>query len=1054
MKTIRLHYLLLLSFCFALNLNAQIPNGTTAPGWTATDIDGNSWDLYDILNSGQHAVLEFSATWCGPCWNFHNTGTMETLHDTYGPNGTDQIRVFYIEADQGTNTACLYGPTGCNNSTQGDWVTGHDFPFIDLMPGNAGSMANEYGIGAYPTILAVSANGNNGVYEIGQQTDIDVWASWFFESFEMELTSSVTEAICPGEGAIQLTTMNGAGNITFAWSTGQWGPDNISGLDAGSYTVTATDANGYKIIQDFEVGGTTEGPVEAILLASSDVLCNGDNSGALSINGSGGNGGFTYAWSNGATGSYVDGLVANNYTVIVTDQEGCTGQETYTIFEPELLTLSAISEDANCGAEDGSVVAIASGGTAPMKYNYGNGPNFTGTFNDVPPGDYIMTVIDNKGCLKTTSFSVGSTEGPMISAEVSESLDCSTVEVTVTGNGSSEGDDIEYSWSTDDGNIIEGADALDAVVDAAGTYTLEVTNTTTGCSEEMAVTVEANIEAPVNMIADPGSLTCTTIEIVLDASESSEGDNFTFSWTTSADGNIKSGANSNMAEIDAPGDYTLLITNTDNGCTSSETVSVVLDDVMPSVSVEDKVIDCSTTEVQLCADVEPNTTVTWMTDSGEIQANCITVSMAGTFMATAKGTNGCESTAQGVVTLSADLPQVSIEQPETITCTVTSVMIDAELEGNAEDFDISWTNAAGTEINTADLSIVVSDAGMYTLEVTNPTNGCTTVSSVTVDEVIINPESAFTTNLNDGTLELSNTSTGDPSVFSWSFGATDENTTTTFDETGTYEVCLTVTNDCGENTHCEDVYFVSQLLYEAAKEDVSCFGEAHGSISVTPSGGEPGYSISWVGPNGFTSTELEINDLIVGEYSMVLTDNYGYEKTETYTLVEPSDITQSLVEITDETNSDGNGSISINVSGGTGALSYLWDNGETSAVIDGLSAGEYNLEVTDENGCTKEFGPFEVESSTVGVDDLDFVTAMQVYPVPAVNYLNVNIELNNVESTQLRIVDTNGKVISTLNYNAKEIKTQIDVTTLSAGIYYLEFGNKNGRTLEKFIVVR
>ena len=1035
-----------------MNLNAQIPKGTTAPGWIATDLDGNIWDMYDILNSGKHVVLEFSTTWCVFCWNFHNTSTLKTLHDTYGPNGTDQIRVFYIEADPNTNSACLYGSAGCNSSTYGDWVTGHDFPFIDISADNAPAMPSDYQVPGYPTIYAISANGNNGVYVVGQQTDINVWASWFFESFEMEMTGTVIDAICAGDGAIQLTVVGGAGSINYEWSTGAWGQDYISGLDAGTYSVTVTDENGFEISETFEVDGTMEGPVTVELLASSEVLCNGDNTGALSIGASGGNGGYSFLWDNGFKGTYFDGLTAGIYSVQITDSEGCTGNRTFMITEPDLLTLTSLPEDANCEDEDGAVVAFSTGGIIPWKYDYGEGPNYTGIFNNVSPGDYIMSVIDGNECIEMVAFTINSTDLPEVAAEVDGELDCSIQEITVSGFGSSEGDEIEYEWSTEDGNIVEGANDIDAVVDAAGSYTLMVTNTETGCSETMDVAVEANVETPFNMILVPETLTCTTIATILDASGSSEGDNFTYSWSSDG-GNITSGANTNMVEVDAAGEYTLLVTNSENGCTTEQTVTVELDDALPSVSVEDKVINCTTTEVELCADVDENTVVTWMTDTGEVETNCITVSMAGTYMVTAKGTNGCENTADAVVTLSADLPQVSIEQPETITCTVTSVVIDASLEGNAENFDIKWMDESGVIINNADLSIDVSQGGVYTLSVMNTANGCTTVSSVSVDEVIINPESAFTTNLNEGILELTNNSNGDPSSFIWNFGSSDENTTTTFDETGTYEVCLTVSNDCGEDTYCEDVYFVSQLVYEYEKLDVACYGEAIGSISVTPSGGEPEYSISWVGPNGFTANDLEITGLVVGKYSMVLTDNYGNEKTDNYVLTQPSEISQSFVQVTDETNSDANGSISIDVSGGTGNLTYEWNNGLSTAIIEGLSAGEYTLDVTDENDCVKTFGPFTISSNTVGVIDLDFVADMQIYPVPAVNFLNVTIDLTNAEATQLRILDAYGKIISTDNYNSKMIKTQIDVSNLSTGIYYLEFGNKSGRTLEKFIVV-
>ena len=82
-------YLLLLMFAMVgwISLYAQIPDGSDAPNFTATDLNGNSHNLYNILDSGYTVFLDVSATWCGPCWGYHNSGALENLYDEYGPNG-------------------------------------------------------------------------------------------------------------------------------------------------------------------------------------------------------------------------------------------------------------------------------------------------------------------------------------------------------------------------------------------------------------------------------------------------------------------------------------------------------------------------------------------------------------------------------------------------------------------------------------------------------------------------------------------------------------------------------------------------------------------------------------------------------------------------------------------------------------------------------------------------------------------------------------------------------------------------------------------------------
>jgi len=1052
MKSLRFCILLLLSYCFTIQLDAQLANGTTPPDWTATDLNGNVWDLSDMIDDGKHVIIDFGAVWCGLCWNYHETGIIQTLHDQYGPNGTDQVRVFFMEADLSTDAECLYGPANCNGSSIGNWVGDHDYPFINTEAGNASSMFEDYAVNFYPLVYAINAN-TNKIYNTGAPTGISDWNSWIFESFEMSLNTTIVDAICPGEGSIEVININGAGNISYEWSDGLGNSNFVDQLELGSYTVTATDGNGYQIIETYEVDGPTTGPVEVELVSSIDVDCNGGDSGVLNVDASGGNSGYTYTWSNGASGSTIDGLAAGDYFVTVNDSEGCFVTETFTVFEPNTLIINLQLADANCGDADGQVEATATGGISPMEYDFGSGANNTGIFDEIEQGDYIMTVTDFNGCFETIQFTINSSESPVANAEALGNIDCTNIEGIISGQGSSEGDNIEYAWTTENGSIIEGTDEIDVTINAAGTYSLTVIDNATGCTESIDVTINADINAPMISIQDPEILDCNTDMTTLDASESSEGENYTYQWSTD-DGNIMSGADENMAEIDAPGTYNFLVTNTDNGCTSEQSVTVNLDDELPTISVEDQIIDCTNTEVEICADVEAGTSVTWYSQSGTVEGACITVSMAGIYNAEAIGDNGCIATSESNVSLSADLPQVSIAEPETLTCIVTSITLEATLEGAPSEFDILWTSPTGEEINNTDLSLDVEEAGQYTLVVSNLVNGCTTTSSINVDQVIINPESAFTTSLDDGTLILNNTSFGDPSSFNWSFGSTDENTQTTFDETGTYEVCLTVINDCGEDTYCEDVYFVSQLLFETSTSDVICFGEDQGSITVIPSGGEPDYSISWVGPNGFTSTELSIFDLKAGDYSMVLSDNYGYEKTDSYTLVEPDAIMESSVLITDETNNAANGSISLDIEGGTGEYIYEWSNGASTADISELVAGDYTVMVTDETGCSEEFGPYTVQGEIVSVKDLEFVNSMEVYPIPAFESVNFSVELNETINTQMRVIDAYGKVILKEAFKCKNINTQIDLTNIASGIYYIEFGTETNRLLEKFVVIR
>ena len=145
---------------------AQLPDGSVAPDFTITDLDGNQHKLYDLLDDGYSVVIDLNATWCNPCWNYHIGGALEELWESHGPaggnsvnaNSTNDVYVFMIES-QSTNTLeQLYGTVGTSgnayaDNTAGDWVTGTSFPIAD-----DAAVADLYDLQYFPTIFTICPN--------------------------------------------------------------------------------------------------------------------------------------------------------------------------------------------------------------------------------------------------------------------------------------------------------------------------------------------------------------------------------------------------------------------------------------------------------------------------------------------------------------------------------------------------------------------------------------------------------------------------------------------------------------------------------------------------------------------------------------------------------------------------------------------------------------------------------------------------------------------------------------------------------------------------------
>lgn len=887
-----LSFTLLFSFITFFTASAQLPNGTTAPDFTVTDLDGNVHNLYTYLNSGVSVVLEISATWCGPCWSYHNSGALSNFYNAYGPPGTGDIMVIFVEGDPSTSLECLYGPTGCTGGTTlGNWVAGTPFPIIHE---NGNAVATSYALAFYPTIYMISA-GNNRVYRDGQPQNPTLVA-WMLGSFKLDAIPTILPAVCGGDGGITLDVIAGFGNKNYIWSNGATTKDLIN-VNPGYYQCTITDQNNYNIVTDlFEVTGPVA-PVFPNILSTTMPTCNGGTNGGAVAIGLFGNGGFTYGWSTGQTGANLTNVPAGTYTLTVTDAAGCTIDTEVVINQPSAITSEVSAPAVGCGQSVTTVTASALGGTGNYTYSIGTGFQPSGVFNDVSAGVYQLTVLDQQNCENVRSFTITQTVSPEAAAVALSNITCAVTTPTVSGSGSSSGSNVTYLWTTTNGTIQSGGNSIDAIVSSPGTYSLLVTNTADGCSATASTTVIQNLELPVVAIAAPGTVTCTNQEVTLAGSVDGDVNNFTISWTTT-NGTIVSGDSTLTPVVSAGGDYLMSAVRNSNSCAADSSVNVSQLSVAPSVA--------------------------------------FTYSQ-----------NGANVTTTGVPT------------------------------------------------------------GVYDSVLWDFDNGST---------------------------------------------STEVNASTIYTTAGVYNLCFTATNDCGANTTCQEVTFSTVLGATSTAIDSKCFGNDSGVITVNITGGLAPFAAAWTGPSGYTANTINITNLAPGTYNLILTDAVGGSVSQSSTISEPTAVTAAAPVIVNSSGSAPTGSITFSVSGGVAPYTYLWSNGARTQNIENVAAGDYSVVVTDGNNCAKSFGTYVVEKVSA-VGENAFLNKFELYPNPTSHDLFLDIKFVNSKPSNVKIVNQLGISIRTMTYQG-DVSDKLDVSALSAGMYFIEVSNSEFSFTRRFVIVK
>ncbi|PVW16333.1 DUF7507 domain-containing protein [Marixanthomonas spongiae] len=316
-------------------------------------------------------------------------------------------------------------------------------------------------------------------------------------ALNVSATSTDESGPTTGDGTATANPSGGTPPYSYSWSPGGETTQTITGLSAGTYTVTVTDANGCTATASTTVNpGTCQGL--SATASSTPVTCNGDNDGTATVAVSGGSGSFTYAWSpGGETTQTITGLSAGTYSVIVTDTvTQCTAEATTTVNEPNMLSSGIAVTNISCfGGDNGSLDLTVTGGTQPYSFEWSNGAT-TEDLSNLTAGTYSVTITDVNGCTTTDSAEVLQ-PSEALSLEIVSQTDIVCNElgaVTVEAFGGTS----PYLYSID-GGTPQASGTFDSLEE--GDYTISVADAN-GCDAEISVTILSNCIQAIDDIND------------------------------------------------------------------------------------------------------------------------------------------------------------------------------------------------------------------------------------------------------------------------------------------------------------------------------------------------------------------------------------------------------------------------------------------------------------------------------------------------------------------------------------------------------------------------
>ena len=371
-----------------------------------------------------------------------------------------------------TDVSCYGG----NNGQVGASASGGTTPYTYLWSNGQTTMnINNLQSGNYTLITTDSKGCSNTYVSFVTQPSTPLISS-----------ESHVNILCFGAqtGSINISPIGGTMPYSYLWSNGATTED-LSGVASGTYSVVITDYN----LCTNNISITIAQPLLPITptTAITNVLCFGQNNGAINLSVVGGTFPYTYLWNNGAISQDLNFYPANTYSVTITDAAGCLlTLPNLAITQPSMpLALNLVGDDINCFAgNDGSVLTNITGGTAPYIFQWSNSAT-TQNLTGLAAGSYSVLITDANNCTISASISLTQPIAPLVVTETHVDVLCFGLS-TGSANVSVTGGSLPYSYSWNSGQTTEDLSNI-----VSGNYVLTVTD-----AQSCLASVASNVTQP------------------------------------------------------------------------------------------------------------------------------------------------------------------------------------------------------------------------------------------------------------------------------------------------------------------------------------------------------------------------------------------------------------------------------------------------------------------------------------------------------------------------------------------------------------------------------